>query len=206
MMKTWIATSRTGLAAAAVMAGMSLFGAGAAQATVWDWSFTATRSEIGSGSGMLTTTGAGVSDSAGGFLFQASAASSPGFGSIQTDGASAAITGLGAFSGSVFDNTGNDNKLVWNNAAPSGSPSGAFLTGSGIVFSTADREVWIYNGGDTGYVEDIFDSEGQLLTIDDLSGAFTLTLHPTSVPEPMSMLLLASGLIGFGALRRCKVA
>jgi hypothetical protein len=78
------------------------------------------------------------------------------------------------------------------------------MTGTDYVpfvatFSASD----VYNGG-IGQFLSTYSSTG---TIPNVPFAANFVMYPTStVPEPGSMILLASGLLGFGLLRKRKTA
>jgi hypothetical protein len=96
------------------------------------------------------------------------------------------------------DNTGVSLRLTVYGEAHTGA-SGTDYVPFKAVFSASD----VYNGG-IGPFLSTYSSTGMVPEVPFAANFFT---YPTSsVPEPGSMILLASGLLGFGLLRKRKAA
>lgn len=165
-----------------------------AHATVYDWSFTATSPSLGgaafTGNGTLTT-----SDTASGKKANTS------FAIISVTGDFNGITITGLAPADTL--SGNDNLLF-----PDGGTA-IDTKGVGLILAGGDEvEIFSFNApGSTDITPgNNFGEEAELASGSSEFGVGMLTVTPAPVPEPVSLSLVGSGLIGLSLIRRRRAS
>jgi hypothetical protein len=168
---------RARVIAMAIVMSFGLAGVGSAQASLlWNWSYSGPDlSGIGThtGSGTLTT------DDLSGSTYLITA--------ITGTWDASAITGLAAAGTCCIAAPFNDNLLL------SASPQ---LDASGLAFNISGNVINIFNIAGFG---DSADDPSMTVAI---NGSFSATDITPSLPEPASLALLGTAVLGFGAVRR----
>ncbi len=104
------------------------------------------------------------------------------------------VLGTGSF---VSD--GNDNLLYYPAEATGIYTTPAYIDYNGISFTTADGEFNLYFNGSSYAL-------ASTLNADDIYGTFALSPDVSATPEPSSLFLLGTGLLGACFMFRRKVA